>query len=268
MKEIEPINYSEINDQIQNILHKNNGKFPILKFDKTKGNKHLIYFGEQHGNDPNDSRFDTIQKYFSLYNPTVLLNEGGQVTDTIHFKSREDAIQKKGTIGFLKFLADNAKLKLQNADCPDSLEISSLLRKYDRNKILYFLVLQRFIPQFISGYNGAKDLKAEYGKFTEKYLTTRCKLKLTANEKQWSYFEKLFVENNDNKKIDLKSFDLLQTEFDEGELGKISRSSLQIRDSVIIENIYRTLQNHDKVFIVFGAAHLLAEKPTLEKLFE
>jgi hypothetical protein len=49
---------------------------------------------------------------------------------------------------------------------------------------------------------------------------------------------------------------------------KISRSSLQIRDSVIIENIYRTLQNHDKVFIVFGAAHLLAEKPTLEKLFE
>jgi hypothetical protein len=268
LKEIERINYSEIDDQVQNILHKNNGKFPIIKFDKTKGNKHLIYLGEQHGNDPNDSRFDTIQKYFSLYNPTILLNEGGQVADSIHFKSREDAIQKKGTIGFLKFLADNAKLKLQNADCPDSLEISSLLRKYDRNKILYVLVVQRFIPPFISGYNGAKDLKAEYKKFTEKYLTTRCNLKLTENEKQWNYFEKLYAENNGNKNIDLKNFDLSQTEFDKGELGKIGRSSLQIRDSIIIENIYRTLQNHDNVFIVFGAAHLLAQKSTLEKLFE
>jgi len=184
LKEIEPINYSEINDQVQNILHKNNGKFPILKLDKVRGNKHLIYLGEQHGNDPSDSRFDTIQKYFSLSNPTIILNEGGQVADSVHFKSREEAIQKEGTIGFLKFLADNAKVKLTNADCPDSLEISSLLRKYDRNRILYFLVLQRFIPQFLSGYNGAIDLKAEYGRFTEKYLTTRCNLKLTENEKQ------------------------------------------------------------------------------------
>ena len=268
LKEIEPINYSEINDQVQNILQKNNGKFPIIKFEKTKGNKQLIYFGEQHGNDPNDSRFDTIQKYFSLYKPTILLNEGGQISDSIHFKNREDAIQKKGTIGFLKFLADNANLRLQNADCPDSLEISSLLRKYDRNRILYFLVIQRFIPQFLSGYNGAIDLKAEYGKFTENYLATRCNLKLTENEKQWNYFEKRYAENNNNKKIDLKNFDLSQTEFNKGELGKISNSSFQIRDSIIILNIHKTFQNHDKVFIVFGAAHLLAEKPTLEKLFE
>ena len=66
LERIEPINYSEINDQVQNILQKNNGAFPIIIFDKTKGNKHLIYLGEHHGNDPNDSRFDTIQKYFNL----------------------------------------------------------------------------------------------------------------------------------------------------------------------------------------------------------
>ena len=267
-KEIEPVNYSEIKNQIQDILHKNNGQFPTIYFDKTKGNKHLIYIGEHHGNDPNDSRFDTIQKYFSLCSPTILLNEGGQVADTIRFKSREDAIQKKGTIGFLKFLADNAKLKLQNADCPDSVEISSLLSKYDRNKILYFLVLQRFIPQFISGYNGAKDLRTEYEKFIAKYLIARCNLKLSENEKQWNFIEKIYTENNNDKKIDLENFDLSQTEFDKGEFGQISNSSLHIRDSIIIGNIYKTFQNHDRVFIVFGALHLIAEKPTLEKLFE
>ncbi|MBL7700690.1 MAG: hypothetical protein JNM14_00450 [Ferruginibacter sp.] len=268
LKEIEPVNYSEIDNQVQNILEENNGKFPLIKFEKKKGNKHLIYFGEQHGNDPNDPRFDTIQKYFSLYKPAILLNEGGPVADSLHFTSRVDAIQKKGTIGFLKFLADNAKVKLQNADCPDSLEIASLLTKYNRNKVLYFLVLQRFVPQFTAGYDGAKKLETEYGKFTGKYLETRCNLKLTENEKQWGYFEKLYAENNADKKIDLENFDLSQTEFDKGDLGNISRSSLQIRDSVIIGNIYKTLQKHDIVFVVFGAAHLLAEKPTLEKLFE
>lgn len=268
LPQIEPINYPEIDGQVQNILQQNNGKFPINKFEKVKGNKHLLYFGEQHGNDPSDNRFDTIQKYFYQFNPTILLNEGGQIADSIHFKNREDAIEKKGTIGFLKFLADNAKLKLQNADCPDSLEVSSLLRKYDKSKILYFLVMQRFIPQFVAGYNGATDLTVEYRKFTEKYLTSRCNLKLTENEKQWNYFETLYTENNNSKKIELKNFDMAQTEFGEGEFYNIKTSSLQIRDSVIIGNIYKTLQKHDKVMIVFGAAHLLAEKATIEKIFE
>jgi hypothetical protein len=268
LKKIEAINYSEIYNQLRDVVEENNGKLPIIKFEKRKGNKHLIYLGEQHGNDPNDSRFDTIQKYFSLHKPNILLNEGGQVADSIHFKSREEAIQKSGTIGFLKFLADKASLKIQNADCPDSTEVSSLLKIYDRNRVLYFLVLQRFIPQFVSGYNGAIDLSLEFERFTEKYLSKRCGIKLTENEKQWKHFEKLYTEYNDKQKLDLKNFDLSQTEFEGDELGNISRSSLQIRDSVIIENISKTLQKHDKVFIVFGAVHLFAEKPTLEKLFE
>lgn len=268
LPEIGPVNYPEVDEQVQNILRQNNGKFPIIRYEKAKGDKYLLYFGEQHGNDPADTRFDTIQKYFYQCNPAILLNEGGQIADSIHFKSREEAIEKKGTIGFLKFLADKAKLKLQNADCPDSLEVSSLLRKYDRGKILYFLVMQRFIPQFVAGYDGASDLKAGYKKFTENYLTTRCNLKLTESEQQWNYFETLYGENNSGRKIALKNFDMAQTEFGDGEFGKIKTSSLQIRDSVIVGNIYKALQNHDRVFVVFGAAHLLAEKPALEKLFE
>jgi hypothetical protein len=268
MPEIETINYLDINNQVQQILQENNGSFPIMVFKKTKGLKQLIYLGEQHGNDPTDKRFDTIQKYFSLLSPAIILNEGGQVSDSIHFKTRDEAIQKKGTIGFLKFLADNAKVKLQNADCPDSLELSSLLKKYDRNKILYFLVIQRFIPQYIAGYNGAKNLTEEYKKFTEKYLTQRCMFTLTEQESKWSHFENLYKQNNGNKSIDLKSFDLGQTEFDGGAFGEILRSSLHTRDSVILTNIYNSFKVHDKVFIVFGAAHLLAQKRTLNQMFD
>lgn len=265
---IEPVNYREIHEQVQNILQQNDGKFPIMKFELVKENKHLIYFGEQHGNDPADTRFDTIQKYFLHHNPAIILNEGGQMADSVHFKSREAAIQKNGTIGFLKFLADSAKIKLQNADCPDSLEIASLLKTYDAGKVLCFLVLQRFLPQFISGYNGATDVNTAYENFTEKYLIKRCGLTLTATERQWDYFEKLYAENNNNRKIVLENFDMAETEFDTGLLSNINRTSFRIRDSVIVMNIYKAFEKHDKVFIVFGAAHLLAEKTTLIQLFK
>jgi hypothetical protein len=60
----------------------------------------------------------------------------------------------------------------------------------------------------------------------------------------------------------------VQSEFDNDEFGEIVRNSLHIRDSVILTNIYNSFQKNDKVFIVFGAAHLLAQKPTLDKIFE
>jgi hypothetical protein len=162
-------------------------------------------------------------------------------------------------------------LKLVNADCPDSIEVQSLLKKYDKGLLLYFLVCQRFIPQFIAGYNGAFDLNMEYKKFTNNYLIQKCKFPLLKQELLWSYFESLFKKYNNNKNFDINHFDLSLTEIssnEEGPLGKLIKSSLQIRDSVIVTNIYKNLNEFNKVFIVFGAMHLLAEKPTLDKLFE
>lgn len=100
MPVIETKSYLEVNNQVQEILQKNNGYFPIIVYNKLKGTKHLIYLWEQHGNDPKDNRFDTIQKYISLFKPSLILNEGGQVSDSIRFTTREEAIQKKEPLDF------------------------------------------------------------------------------------------------------------------------------------------------------------------------
>ena len=267
MPKIEHIDYAGIDNQIQEILQKNNGNFPVMVYEKYKGTKHILYIGERHGNDPNDKRFDTIQKYFSQLKPTIILNEGGQVADSIHSKTREEAIIKNGTIGYLKFLADQSNLKLVNADCPDSVQIAGLLRLHERKAILYFLVVQRFIPRFISGHHNLSDLNYEYDKFMNTYIKSRCKLVFSDPESKWSFFEDLYEQNNEHKKIDLENFDLSQTENDKGEFGDILRHSDQIRDSAILNNIFKNLQTHDRVFIVFGAKHLLAQRPTLNNFF-
>ena len=265
------LSYKQIIKKAENIIINNNGKFPILVYKNSIGKKQLIYLGEQHGNDPNDNRFDTIQKYFFKLKPQVILNEGGQVANNIHYKNKFEAIKKNGTIGYLKFLADNKKIKLINADCSEIDEVRYLLSIYDRKKIIYFIVLQRFIPQYVSEYKKySSNVKIAYKKFIENYLKNRCQLKLNNEECKWDYFKKLFKEYN-KKEIDLNTFDFSQAERylnEENEFGQISRSSIHLRDSLILTNIYRNLEKYDKVFIVFGGLHLIAEKPTLDKIFE
>jgi hypothetical protein len=269
---IETIDYRIINDTLQEILQKNNGIFPVIVYDKHKFNKHLIFIGEQHGNDITDSRFDTIKKYYNLLNPNIALNEGGQIADTIHYNSREIAITKSGALGLLKYLSDSTKIKLMNADCPDNIETRSLLRYYSKDLILFSFVTQRFILQYLAkNNNSTKQLEIEYKKFVETYLINRCKIKLAETEKSWKYYEGLYKKYNKNKAIDLKHFDGSETEKYYGENGILAdfgRNSLAIRDSFLITNIYNNLQKHDKVFIVFGAAHLFSIKPTLDKIFK
>ena len=268
---IETVDYRKINDTLQEILQKNNGKFPAIIYNRSYGNKHLVFIGEQHGNNVNDNRFDTIQKYFKILNPNVALNEGGQISDSIHFLTRANAIEKDGAIGLLKYLCDLNKIKLLNADCPDSIEVESLLKYYPKDLLLFSFVTQRFILQYLAeNNNSTKNLNEEYKKFVTSYLVKRCNLKLTDKEQGWKYYEELFKKYNSNQSIDLKIFDGRLTEkyYDEnGILSDFGRKSLSIRDSFLITNIYNNLQKHDKVFIVFGAAHLFSIKPTLDRIF-
>lgn len=266
LTKIETVDYRDLYKQFQKTGF---DIFPIV-YDKSLGSKRLVFIGVRHSNDTLNPMYDTIQKYFILLTPQIAVNEGGQVKDSLHFSSRNKAIMADGEIGFLKYLSDNEKIKMINGDCADSIEIPALLKEYDKDKLLYFLVIQRFIPQFIQAY-GTHDLKSEYTKFINKYLIRDGKFPLTVNECEWTYFEMLYQKYNENKKIDLENFDLSQTEpffYDEGIMGQIGRSSMQIRDSIIVTNIYNNLLQYDKVFVVFGGAHLFAIMPTLDKMFE
>ncbi len=266
LPKIETTDYREIYKQFKSTGTK---IFPMV-YDKSFGSKRLVFIGISHSND-NDTlniMYDTILKYFSMLKPNVALNEGGQIPDTLVYPTRNKAIVEQAGIGYLKYLADSRGIKLVNGDCADSIEIPALAKKYDKDALLYFLVTQRFIPQFNAGPKA--DLDKEYRKFIADYLIKRCHLALSNRDMQWQHFKILYRKNN-NEEIDLGHFELSKTEnyfYDEGVLGQIGRSSLHIRDSVIVTNIYNSLKLQGRVFIVFGGAHLLSLKPTLDKIFE
>jgi len=265
------VDYLKLHNQLQKKLEENNNTFPLLVYKNGINQKKLIYLGEFHGNDPSDKRFDAIEKYIKEFKPQIILNEGGEIDSSIHYQNKEIAIKNQGTLGFLKFCADKKNVKLVNADCSEKTEVAQLLKKYNKDLLIYIFVCQRFIPQFIDHYNKAFDLESEYQKFTKDYLNNRCGFKLSKNESQWSYFERLYKLNNDNKTIDLENFDLNKSQyaaFDKSVLGEISKTSLHIRDSAIVTNIYKNITKYDRVLVVFGALHLIAQKSTLDKIFQ
>lgn len=262
-------NYSEIFDSAQTYLKTHEGKFPIMVYKNQLNGKQLIYFGEQHGNDPKDNRFNKILWYFKKFNPEILLNEGGDIDQKLHYSDKYTAIKEQGTLGFLKFIADQNKIKVKNADCPDSIETKFLLKKFKKDDVLFSFVLQRFLPQFIQSHDKKKNLKLEYNNFVTNYLNKRCLFGLTKKESSWDYFKSLYLRYTD-KMFSIDHVDLSESEkYNEKNIfGEIARTSMQIRDSVILTNIYNTFKKYDKIMVVFGALHLMAEKPTLDKMFE
>ena len=261
--------YSEIFFNAQTFMKIHNGKFPIMVYENQLNGKQLIYFGEQHGNDPKNHRFDKITAYFKKFKPDILLNEGGQINDTIHYTSKSNAIKDLGTLGLLKYIADQNNIQVKNADCPDSVEVGLLLKKFKKDNILFSFVLQRFLPQFIQSHDKKKKLKLEYNNFVTNYLIKRCLFDLTKKESSWDYFNSLYLRYN-GKIFSIDHFDLSESEkYNEKNIfGEIARTSMQIRDSVILTNIYNTFKKYDKIMVVFGALHLIAEKPTLDNMFK
>ncbi len=270
---INPLNEIELND-IQAIcknLSKGNYTFPLISEFK-KGKKQLVYIGVSHSNDTLNPMFDSIQKYFNKLKPNISLNEGGKVSDTIRFKTKNEYIHQLGELYYLKYLSNNAGIKMINADCSDIFEYTSLLKKFDRKSIYYFYTIQRFLPQFLSGYSSNKvseNVNIEFNKFVEKAFVRDLKMKLSKEEMEWAYFEKAYKYFN-NEEIDLENYDQAFSQSyltEKSKIGDLARYSLIIRDRIIITNIYKALQKYDRVFIVFGGFHLLTQKPSLDKMF-
>jgi hypothetical protein len=64
--------------------------------------KHLIYYGVNHSNNPNDSMFIDIENRFINLKPEIAFNEGGNGYPL--FSTRDSAIQLNGDAGFLLYL--------------------------------------------------------------------------------------------------------------------------------------------------------------------
>jgi hypothetical protein len=239
--------------------------------DLRKGNKRLVLIGCSHTRDTTSSEFTAIELYFKELQPQITFNEGGQIDSTVNFKSRNDAIAKKGETGLLKYLSDKANIRMLNGDISDSLEYALTLKKHPKDDLFLYYIMERFVVPYLNNAYGARSFEELYNHVIEAWFI-KPGFPLNEEEKSIAYFEKLYLEkmgrpfvlevNEDN----FEKFDYING--GGCKFCAIGRSSKMVRDVVLLDKINEAFDKYDRVMVTFGHGHALAIEPALKQIID
>jgi hypothetical protein len=253
-------------DTINAEFNKSGYKPTFLKL--TKNNKSLVFFGASHVRDTLHPQFKAVKDAFLAQKPQVAFNEGGQIPEEKTFKSEGEAILEDGETGLLKHLCNQSQIKLINGDMDTAEEFNGLLKAFPKDQVLLYLACERFLNPYKSGFLGDMPIEAAYQKDFLTYLT-KYKFPLTTQNKSFPYLKSLYFKYF-KKTLELKNlvevhdYYLLNT----GAFGDIGRKSKEIRDQALLLKIDLALDSNDRVFVVFGASHLVAVQPGLQYIID
>lgn len=227
----------------------------------TKGRKSLTFFGTSHVRAVDHPQFKALQKEFLTQKPQIALNEGGQVSK--QYDSIDSAILNNGETGLLEYLCDRQNIAMLDGDMSPKEEFAGLLKQFPKDQVYLYMAVERFLHPFKQGYNKNLSFEEAFQKEHVAYLE-RNGFNLSTQEKTTDYLKKLYAKYF-QQPLDLKHLVEMHDYYltNSGIFGKIGRASKDIRDQVLLTKIDKALDEHDRVFIVFGASHWVAVQPAL-----
>jgi hypothetical protein len=233
---------------------------------KNDNGKQIVVVGCPHSRDTTSIEFDLIETYFRHLHPDVAFNEGGQVADSVHYPDRNSAILKRGESGLLKYLCDRQNIKMLNGDFTEKEEFAVMLRKYPKDELILYYGFERLLYPYLSGFDNDKPLNVSYDNFVREYMIPNG-FPYEKDEMTFDYLTTLYSKyigtTFELRTMDVGKFDFLT---DRGKFGALARTSKVIRDSVLLTRISDALQDHNKIFVAFGGAHVIAIEPALKEM--
>lgn len=237
-------------------------------FNLRNNKKELVFIGTEHTNNPKHKQFKIIETYFSHAVPQIVFHEGGPLLDTTHLKTSEEAIMNHQETGYLKFLCKNWGIPMENADLTAKEEFALMLQKFPQEELFLYYTVERLIYPFQHGFEANKTLQEAYSSFISNYLLKHG-FPITAQQNDFTYFEKLYKKHL-GQSFNLETYNYSKFNFlqDNGKFTQIGRTSKVMRDNALLDKIDQALDQHDRVFVIFGSAHALAVEPALVKIIK
>lgn len=238
----------------------------VLDLKNPVSGKQVVVVGCPHSTDTTGKEFELMEIYFRHLRPDIAFNEGGPVSDSVHFSSRSEAILRNGETGYLKFLCDQAGIKMVDGDLAAKDEFAAMLQDYPREDLFLYYTIERFMWPAKFGANGNQSFESAYDGFINDYLIKNG-FPVEASQKSLMYFQKLYSEKT-GQPFDRDTFDISRFNFlsDNGKYCELGRASKVIRDKALLKKIENALEHYDRIFITFGGAHVIAFEPALKQL--
>ncbi len=242
-----------------------------------KDGKQLTYFGSPHTDDPESPVFSDIESRYRSADPDMVFVEGfadlqGHEEESKKWAlslSREDAI-RMGESGFALWLAERDGKETKSPEPHFEDEIGHLESSgFTREEIFVFCVA-RYLLQYQRSIDKQTPM-AEY---------VQSELDFLARAAHWQGFpftldhfialyEKFIGKLFDPTDESLKSVSDPIPWRDapaQTRINEISRASSKFRDMHIIEEVGKTLQSHNNLFVVYGASHAVMQEPAMRML--
>lgn len=241
---------------------------PPYIVDAVAGKKHVILVGCDHNRNPEHPQFNLIEQYFGKLKPQITFNEGGQLSDSVQITSLKEGITKRGETGALKYLSNQAHIGMLDGDMADSVEFKIMLKKYPKDKLLLYYVMERMVIPYLNGAYGKMPFEPFYNKVIKTWFVEPG-FPLTAKEQKYEYFKNIYrkligVDFKLEMNKDIERFDYING--GDCEFCALGRVSKMVRDSALLCKIDKALNNYDRVMVTFGQGHVLAIEPALRQL--
>jgi hypothetical protein len=239
--------------------------------DLKNGNKRLVFVGCEHVRDTAHPQFAAIERYFHDLKPQITFNEGGQIKDSVRYRSRNEAAAHDGETGCLKFFSDRAGIRMMNGDLPDSAEFLITLRKHPREELFLYYVMERIVNPYLMGMYGKGPFEETYERYVNKWFVAKG-FPLAPEERSAAHFKELFRKHigapfKPEVSVDnIEKFDYING--GDCKFCAIGRTSKMVRDSVLLTKIDQALDRYDRVMVTFGHGHALAIELALHQIID
>lgn len=256
----------------------------IYTFTIQSGDGSLFYFGATHSNNPNNKMFLDIKKQFDEFEPDAVFIEGFlQLRTEDRFKilewaknlNEKELIHEAGESGYTIKLAIEKMIFVDSPEPKFQEEITYLQEEGFSKDEMFAYYMLRYIQQ--------RTRIPEPRPSIEEYAASELKFlqKLTRwNDFDFSlsYFYKVankiwgddFDVNGSEREL-LSKIDPIPWEDEklkQTAVNAVSRASGEFRDQYIVQEIDKVLQNHKRLFIVYGLSHAVIQEPALRKILK
>ncbi len=258
-----------------------NRKLPH-RYELAKDGKALIAYGSGHFSNPDNPAFKVIAEDVKNLHPDLILIEGLEAINTISDEekeahrtnatvSAEDILKRHGENAYLASLAIESGIEVQSPE-PSRADLNNYALERGATKEQIFA---EEIATLIHQYNWLTD-KPSFDEYISGWLE-RVKI-----EFGWEGFDfsmdnfKRILKESTGKEFDLEDKETIKQCADPipwpDQQWNGLRAAAQLRnlarDRHIIHEIEEALKTHNKIYIVFGASHLVMLEPALRKMMD
>ncbi|RYF49583.1 MAG: hypothetical protein EOO39_45395 [Cytophagaceae bacterium] len=198
----------------------------------------------------------------------MAFNEGGQLDPSQHYTTVQEGIRRNGETGVMKYLCDRSGIQLLDGDLAEDIEFPLMLRKYSKDDLLLYYVMERLVVPYLSGAYGNQPFESFYEKAVPDWFV-KSGLPLLKSEQTLDYFKALYQTKIGRPFTLTLSADVEKFDYVNGSgcyYCALGRTSKMTRDSVLLAKIDQALGGYDRVMVTFGHGHALAIEPALRQI--